>query len=136
MRARTCSPWSGALRDGDRGSAVPRRKRGRGVGGNPESHAGGAGAADPDVPPKLEEIIGKAMEKDRKLRYQRAAEIRTDLQRLRRDSESVARSPRRRLESKRSLPQTQRWWMAACATILVPGVAVGGRLFSPTRPTR
>ncbi len=44
---------------------------------------------NPDVPPKVEEIIGKALEKDRKLRYQGAADIRTDLQRLRRDSESV-----------------------------------------------
>ena len=38
--------------------------------------------------PKLNEIIGKALEKDRKLRYQNAADIRTDLQRLKRDTES------------------------------------------------
>ena len=41
-----------------------------------------------DVPAKLEEIIHKALEKDRNLRYQHAADIRTDLQRLKRDSES------------------------------------------------
>ena len=41
----------------------------------------------PELLPKLEEVIGKALEKDRKLRYQSAAEIRTDLQRLRRDTE-------------------------------------------------
>ncbi len=43
---------------------------------------------NPDVPPKLEEIFMKALEKDRKLRYQSAADIRTDLQRLKRDSDS------------------------------------------------
>jgi serine/threonine protein kinase len=43
---------------------------------------------NPDLPPKFEEIINKALEKDRKLRYQNAADIRTDLQRLKRDSDS------------------------------------------------
>src|SRR5438132_1652522 len=43
---------------------------------------------NPEVPPKLEEIINRAMEKDRELRYQTASELRTDLKRLKRDTES------------------------------------------------
>jgi serine/threonine protein kinase len=43
---------------------------------------------NPDIPAKLEEIINRALEKDRKLRYQHAADIRAELQRLRRDTES------------------------------------------------
>ena len=43
---------------------------------------------NPDMPPKLEEIISKALEKDRDLRYQHASDIRTDLKRLRRELES------------------------------------------------
>src|SRR5580693_2317775 len=43
---------------------------------------------NPDVPAKLEDIINKALEKDRNLRYQHAADLRADLQRLKRDTES------------------------------------------------
>ncbi len=44
---------------------------------------------NPDLPPKLEDIINKAIEKDRNLRYQHASEMRSDLQRLKRDTDSV-----------------------------------------------
>jgi len=43
---------------------------------------------NPDLPPKLEDVINKALEKDRNLRYQHAADIRADLQRLKRDTDT------------------------------------------------
>ncbi len=43
---------------------------------------------NPELPAKLEEIINKALEKDRNLRYQHAADMRTDLQRLKRDTDT------------------------------------------------
>jgi serine/threonine protein kinase/Tfp pilus assembly protein PilF len=47
---------------------------------------------NPEVPPKLEDIINRALEKDRELRYQHASEMRSELLRLKRDSESGHRS--------------------------------------------
>jgi hypothetical protein len=43
---------------------------------------------NPEIPPKLEEVINKALEKDRNLRYQHASELRADLKRLKRETDS------------------------------------------------
>ncbi len=48
---------------------------------------------NPDLPARLEDIINKALEKDRELRYQHASDIRTDLQRLKRDTDSSRQTP-------------------------------------------
>ena len=45
---------------------------------------------NPDIPTKLEEVVDKLLEKDRDLRYQSATEVRSDLKRLKRDTESGA----------------------------------------------
>jgi tetratricopeptide (TPR) repeat protein/predicted Ser/Thr protein kinase len=86
---------------------------------------------NPDVPAKLEEIINKALEKDRKLRYQSAADIRTDLRRLKRDSDS-GRAAVAAAEASVKLaasPTWFRWPVITGATIVVIGLAVGGWLF-------
>ncbi len=86
---------------------------------------------NPDLSAKLEEVIIKALEKDRKLRYQNASDIRTDLQRLKRasDSDRAAGSSAGvgPMPSKKST--RFRWIAVLGAAILLIALAVGGRLF-------
>ena len=78
---------------------------------------------NPDVPPELERIINKALEKDRNLRYQSAAEMRADLQRLKRDSES-GRSP----ATSAGTPAIQggTLWKVAVPVLLIALLVAGG----------
>jgi serine/threonine protein kinase/Tfp pilus assembly protein PilF len=70
---------------------------------------------NPDLPAELERIINKALEKDQNLRYQHASEIRTDLQRLKRDTESGHRAM--------TAPQrVNLWWRSKAA---ISGIAAG-----------
>ncbi len=86
---------------------------------------------NPEVPAKLEEVIHKALEKDRKLRYQNAADVRTDFERLKRDSDSGrAAIPAGEAAVKPAVKSA--WFRKAAAAIAIPLVAaliVGGWLF-------
>jgi len=80
------------------------------------------------LPLKLEEIIHKALEKDRNLRYQHASDIRADLQRLRRDSESGRQIAQLRLSDRVSAwPRDSRYskWVLYTLLLTVVVVALG-----------
>jgi serine/threonine protein kinase/Tfp pilus assembly protein PilF len=82
---------------------------------------------NPDLPPKLEEIINKCLEKDRNLRYQHASEIRTDLQRLKRDPEPARIPGASRAEASTHL--RMRWKVTLSVALAVAALAVGGNLY-------
>jgi Tol biopolymer transport system component/predicted Ser/Thr protein kinase len=75
---------------------------------------------NPQLPPRLEDVVTKCLEKDRDLRYQHASEVRTDLQRLKRDSESA------RLALTQPPVQPKRWsrWRVLAAACGVAVVAI------------
>jgi len=82
---------------------------------------------NPDIPPKLEEIINKCLEKDRNLRYQHAADIRTDLQRLKRDTESHKSAAV--VERTAVVTNRRRLWISSAAVAAVVAAAFTGYFF-------
>jgi eukaryotic-like serine/threonine-protein kinase len=88
---------------------------------------------NPEVPRPLEETINKALEKDRNLRYQHASDIRADLQRLRRDTESgryaaFASGSQAALKPARSARKNL-WKIGVPVAVLVAGGLIAGGLY-------
>jgi eukaryotic-like serine/threonine-protein kinase len=77
---------------------------------------------NPEVPAELERVIGKALEKDREVRYQHASEIRGDLKRLKRDSESGRSVPA-------AASRAHGVWTKIAAAVVLALLALAGLFF-------
>jgi len=87
---------------------------------------------NPQVPPKLEEIISKALERDRKLRYQNASDMRTDLRRLKRDTDSArSRAATGVVEATHTAREAaaKQWKIVLLVSLLLVGTAAAGYFY-------
>src|ERR1700680_551600 len=92
---------------------------------------------NPEVPAKLEDIISKSLEKDRDVRYQSAAELKADLKRVKRDTESQ-RSQASGMEvvrTSRPGPGRKIWLGAAAVLLIALVVAVAARFYGSNSPS-
>jgi len=89
-----------------------------------------------DLPPKLEEIIFKALEKDADMRYQNASDLRTDLKRLKRDTDSGRSANRMQVaEPSGSMPARPSQPRQDALTEMAPSPPVPPAASSPTAVT-
>ena len=94
-----------------------------------------AAQLNPDVPPELEQIVGKCLEKDRGLRYQHASEIRADLQRLKHDRESGRLPSPPPAGARADLRSGRRSIVRLSAAVIVIASVVAGWLYLHRPPT-
>jgi eukaryotic-like serine/threonine-protein kinase len=81
---------------------------------------------NPDMPPELERIVKKALEKDRDVRYQHASDVTADLKRLKRDTES-GKTAATQASPDKTLKR-HKLWVVLAICIAVIGLAAGGTL--------
>ena len=89
---------------------------------------------NPDVAPELERIISKCLEKDRNLRYQHASEIRTDLQRLKRGTDSRSVMTNTNVQAEAKIDAAKRWKLIVPAAAAILALFVAGYFYFQGAP--